>query len=212
MPIKIVLADGHQIVLDSLEQLFAAEADFRVIARCSDGEEALQTVRKLTPDILILEIRMAGMDGLECLRQLKQEKLPTRVVFLTAMVDEDQALEAIRLGAGGVVLKEMAPHLLLLCVRKVHAGQQWIEKQSITRAIEKLLKREAGARRLASLLTTRETEIVRLVAQDLPNKEIADRLGISAGTIKIHLHNIYQKLNVSSRRELVRVAQEKAFI
>ena len=212
MPIKIVLADGHQIVLDSLEQLFAAEADFRVIARCSDGEEALQTVRKLTPDILILEIRMAGMDGLECLRQLKQEKLPTRVVFLTAMVDEDQALEAIRLGAGGVVLKEMAPHLLLLCVRKVHAGEQWIEKQSITRAIEKLLNREAGARRLASLLTTRETEIVRLVAQDLPNKEIADRLGISAGTIKIHLHNIYQKLNVSSRRELVRVAQEKAFI
>ncbi len=212
MPIKIVLADGHQIVLDSLEQLFAAEADFRVIARCSDGEEALQTVRKLTPDILILEIRMAGMDGLECLRQLKQEKLPTRVVFLTAMVDEDQALEAIRLGAGGVVLKEMSPHLLLLCIRKVHAGEQWIEKQSITRAIEKLLKREAGARRLASLLTTRETEIVRLVAQDLPNKEIADRLGISAGTIKIHLHNIYQKLNVSSRRELVRVAQEKAFI
>jgi len=212
MPIKIVLADGHQIVLDSLEQLFAAEADFRVIARCSDGEEALQTVRKLTPDILILEIRMAGMDGLECLRQLKQEKLPTRVVFLTAMVDEDQALEAIRLGAGGVVLKEMAPHLLLLCVRKVHAGEQWIERQSITRAIEKLLNREAGARRLASLLTTRETEIVRLVAQDLPNKEIADRLGISAGTIKIHLHNIYQKLNVSSRRELVRVAQEKAFI
>ena len=212
MPIKIVLADGHQIVLDSLEQLFAAEADFRVIARCSDGEEALQTVRKLTPDILILEIRMAGMDGLECLRQLKQEKLPTRVVFLTAMVDEDQALEAIRLGAGGVVLKEMSPHLLLLCIRKVHAGEQWIERQSITRAIEKLLNREAGARRLASLLTTRETEIVRLVAQDLPNKEIADRLGISAGTIKIHLHNIYQKLNVSSRRELVRVAQEKAFI
>ena len=212
MPIKIVLADGHQIVLDSLEQLFAAEADFRVIARCSDGEEALQTVRKLTPDILILEIRMAGMDGLECLRRLKQEKLPTQVVFLTAMVDEDQALEAIRLGVGGVVLKEMAPRLLLLCVRKVHAGQQWIEKQSITRAIEKLLKREAGARRLASLVTTRETEIVRLVAQDLPNKEIADRLGISAGTIKIHLHNIYQKLNVSSRRELVRVAQEKAFI
>ena len=169
-------------------------------------------MRKLTPDILILEIRMAGMDGLECLRQLKQEKLPTRVVFLTAMVDEDQALEAIRLGAGGVVLKEMAPHLLLLCVRKVHAGEQWIEKQSITRAIEKLLKREAGARRLASLVTTRETEIVRLVAQDLPNKEIADRLGISAGTIKIHLHNIYQKLNVSSRRELVRVAQEKGFI
>ncbi len=212
MPIKIVLADDHPIVLDSLQELFAAEVEFLVVARCSNGEEALQAVRKLKPDILILDICMAGMDRLECLRRLKQEKLPTQVVFLTAMVDEDQALEAIRLGVGGVVLKEMAPRLLLLCVRKVHAGQQWIEKQSITRAIEKLLKREAGARRLASLVTTRETEIVRLVAQDLPNKDIADRLGISAGTIKIHLHNIYQKLNVSSRRELVRVAQEKGFI
>jgi len=212
MPIKIVLADDHPIVLDSLERLFATEADFRVVARCSNGEESLQAVRKLKPDILILDIRMADMDGLECLRQLREETLPTRVVFHTAMVDEDQVIEAIRLGVGGVVLKEMSPHLLLQCVRKVHAGEQWLEMRSIARAIKKLLKREAATRLLASLVTTRETEIVRLVAQDLPNKEIADRLGISAGTIKIHLHNIYQKLNVSSRRELVLVAQEKGFI
>jgi DNA-binding NarL/FixJ family response regulator len=212
MPIKIVLADDHPIVLDSLEQLFAAEADFRVVARCSNGKEALRVARDLKPDILILDIRMADMDGLECLRQLRQEKLPTRVVFLTAMVDEDQALEAMRLGVGGVVLKEMPPRLLLLCIRKVHAGGQWLERDSIVRAIEKLLKREDGARRLAGLLTTRQTEIVRLVSQDLQNKEIADRLCISEGTIKVHLHNIYQKLNVSSRRALARVAQEKGFI
>ena len=211
MPIKIVLVDDHPLVLDSLEHLFATDADFRVVARCSNGEEALRAVRKLKPDILILDIRMAAMDGLECLRQLKLEKLPTRVVFLTAMVDEDQALEAIRLGAGGMVLKEMPPRLLLQCARKVHAGQQWLERQSIARAIAKLLKREAGGRLLARLLTTRETEIVRLVSQRLQNKEIADLLGISEGTIKIHLHNIYQKLNVSSRPELVRVAQEKGF-
>src|SRR5439155_15768726 len=211
MPIKIVLVDDHPLVLDSLEHLFATDADFRVVARCSNGEEALRAVRKLTPDILILDIRMAGLDGLECLRQLKLEKRPTRVVFLTAMVDEDQALEAIRLGAGGMVLKEMPPRLLLQCVRKVHAGEQWLERQSIARAIDKLLKREAGGRLLARLLTTRETEIVRLVSQRLQNKEIADLLGISEGTIKTHLHNIYQKLNVSSRPELVRVAQEKGF-
>jgi DNA-binding NarL/FixJ family response regulator len=212
MPIKIVLADDHPIVLDSLERLFATETDFCVVARCSNGQESLQTVRKLKPDILILNIRMADMDGLECLRQLREEKLPTRVVFHTAMVDEDQVLEAIRLGVGGVVLKEMSPHLLLQCVRKVHAGEQWLEIRSSARAIEKLLKREAGARRLASLLTTRETEIVRLVSQGLRNKEIADRLGISEGTIKIHLHNIYKKLSVSSRLELVRVTQEKGFV
>ena len=211
MPIKIVLVDDHPIVLDSLQELFAAEADFRVVARCSNGEEALRAACKLKPDILILDIRMEGIDGLECLRRLRQEKRPTRVVFLTAMVEEDQALEAIRLGVGGVVLKEMPPRLLLLCIRKVHAGKQWLERDSIVRAIEKLLKREDGARLLASLLTTRQTEIVRLVSQDLQNKEIADRLCISEGTIKVHLHNIYQKLNVSSRPELVRVAQEKGF-
>src|SRR3989475_1074434 len=112
MPIKIVLADDHPIVLDSLQELFAAEVEFLVVARCSNGEEALQAVRKLKPDILILDICMAGMDGLECLRRLKQEKLPTQVVFLTAMVDGDQALQASRLGVRGGALKEMAPRLL----------------------------------------------------------------------------------------------------
>jgi len=212
MPIGLVLADDHPIVLDGLERLFALEPDIRVLARCTTGEETLQAVRKHRPDVLILDIRMPGMDGLKVLRQMKRAERPTRVVLLTAALDEDEVMEAITLGVNGVVLKEMAPQLLVQCVRKVHAGEQWLEKQSVSRALEKLLRREAGARQFAKLLTPREIEIVRMVAAGLRNQQIADKLHISEGTVKIHLHNIYEKLRVDGRVALTVFAQEKGLL
>lgn len=212
MPIGLVLADDHPIVLDGLERLFALEPDVRVLARCTTGEETLQAARKHRPDVLILDIRMPGMDGLEVLRQMKRAKLPTRVVLLTAALDENEVMEAITLGVNGVVLKEMAPQLLVQCVRKVHAGEQWLEKRSVGRALEKLLRREAGARQLAAILTPREIEIVRMVARGLRNKEIAGKLSISEGTVKIHLHHIYEKLRVDSRVALTLLAQQKGLV
>ncbi len=134
------------------------------------------------------------------------------MVVLTAALDEDQALEAIRLGVSGVVLKEMAPRLLVQCVHKVHAGEQWLEKRSVSLALEKLLKRQAAGRQIAELLTPREIEIVRLVSDGLRNKEIADRLYISEGTIKVHLHSIYEKLKVKSRLQLACYAREKGLV
>ena len=212
MPIGLVLADDHPIVLDELEQLFRLEQDFKVLARCRDGEETLQAVRKYRPDVLILDMRMPGKSGLAVLREMKREKLPTRVVLLTAAIDENEALEAIRLRVSGVVLKEMAPQLLVKCVRKVHAGGQWFEKRSFARALETLLQREAGARQIAGVLTPREMEIVRLVASGLHNKEIAGNLLISEGTVKIHLHHIYEKLHVDGRLELTLYAQHKGLL
>lgn len=212
MPITLVLADDHPLVLDGLEQLFRQEQDFQVLARCVNGEETLQAVRRYQPDVLILDIRMPGKDGLAVLQEMNKEKLPTRVVILTAALDEDDVLEAIRLGVRGVVLKEMAPQLLVRCTRKVHAGEQWLEKRSVALALEKMLRREAGTRQLAKVLTPREIEIVRMVAAGLRNKEIAEKLFISEGTVKIHLHNIYEKLSVKSRLELVRYAQDKGLV
>ncbi len=212
MPIGLVLADDHPIVLDGLEQLFRLEQDFKVLARCRDGEETLQAVRKYRPDVLLLDIRMPGKSGMAVLREMRREKLPTRVVLLTGAIDENEALEAIRLRVSGVVLKEMAPQLLVKCVRKVHAGGQWFEKRSFARALETLLQREAGARQIAGVLTPRETEIVRLVAIGLHNKEIAEKLLISEGTVKIHLHHIYEKLHVDGRLELTLYAQDKGFL
>ena len=212
MSIGLVLADDHPIILDGLDHLFRQEEDFKVLARCRDGEETLQAVRKHRPDVLILDLRMPGKDGLAVLREVRKEKLPTRVVLLTAEMSDAEALEAIRLRVNGVVLKEMAPQLLVKCIRKVHAGGQWWEKRSLGRAMETMLRREAGEREIAGVLTPRELQIVRLVASGLHNKEIADKLTISEGTVKIHLHHIYEKLHVDGRLELTLYAQDKGLV
>ena len=212
MPISVVLADDHPLVLDALENVFRLQEDIVVRARCGDGVEALRAVREHQPDVLVLDIRMPGMDGLALIRELKKEKLPTRVVLLTAALDEEEVLAAIRLGVKGVVLKEMAPRLLVQCVRTVHAGGDWLEKQSVRLALDKLLRREAGAREVARLLTPREIEIVRMVAGGLRNKEIAAKLHVNEGTVKLHLHHIYTKLGVNSRVALTLYAQDRGLV
>lgn len=212
MAMRVVLADDHPIVLDGLETLFRMEQDIQVVARCVNGDEALQAVRQYGPDILILDIRMPGRDGLAVLREMRDEDMPTQVVLLTVALDEEETLEALRLGVRGVVLKEMAPQMLVQCVRKVHAGEQWLERRSVGRALEKLLSREAGSREVAGVLTPREIEVVRMVASGSRNKEIADRLSISEGTVKIHLHHIYEKLHLNGRLELARYAQDKGLV
>ena len=212
MTVHLALADDHPIVLDGLESLFRLEPDFQVVARCINGEETLVAVRRHRPDILILDLRMPRGDGLEILRTLRREKLPTKVVLLAAALEEDEILDALRLGVRGVVLKELAPQLLVECVRKVHAGEQWLEKQLSSRVLETLLRREAGGRAASSVLTPREIEIVRMVASGLRNRELARRLGVTEGTVKIHLHNIYKKLKVQNRLELVLHAQSNKLV
>jgi two-component system, NarL family, nitrate/nitrite response regulator NarL len=212
MPITVVIADDHPLLLDAMENLFRLQKDIKVVARCLDGDEAVKAVRRHKPDILVLDIRMPRKDGLGVLREMKKEKLPTRVVVLTAALDEEELADAIRLGVRGLVLKELAPKLIVQCIRKVHAGELWLEKHSVSRALEKLLKREAGRNEAVQLLTTREVEIAKQVAAGLRNLEIAKSLFISEGTVKMHLHHIYQKLGVDSRTQLSRYAREKSLV
>ena len=212
MPIRLVLADDHPIVLNGLESLFHLEADFQVLARCVNGEETLAAVRRHRPDVLILDIHMPRKDGLEVLRDLEKDQLPTKVVLLAAALEEHEVLEALRLGARGMVLKELAPQLLVQCVRKVHAGGKWLEKQLSARALETLVRRDADARDGKRDLTPRERDIVVMATAGLPTKEMARRLSISEGTVKIHLHNVYKKLKVQNRVELVLYAQSKKLV
>lgn len=208
MPIRLVLADDHPLVLDGMENLFRTEKEFEVLARCIDGVETLQAVRKYHPDVLLLDMRMPKKDGLAVAREVRDEKLPTRVVLITAELDEEDFLKAIELGVKGIILKEMAPQTLLRCIRKVYAGEQWIELKSTKQALDKMLRREAGARKITSTLTPQEMAVVRLIAGGLRNREIADNLCISEGTVKVHLHNIYEKLNVNNRLALLCYIQE----
>jgi DNA-binding NarL/FixJ family response regulator len=212
VPISIVLADDHPIVLDGLENLFRLEPDFRVVARCVNGDESLDAVRRHRPDVLILDIHMPRNDGLAVVRALAREDLPTQVVLLAAVLEEEEVLEALRLGVRGMLLKELAPQMVVRCVRKVHAGEQWIEKQSFGRALDSLLRREAGEREASSVLTPREIEMVRMVARGLRNKEMSEQLAITEGTVKIHLHNIYRKLKVENRVDLILFAQSKRLV
>lgn len=212
MPIRLVVADDHPLILDGVENLFRLEEDFQLLARCKDGIETLEAVRRHKPDVAILDIRMPGKDGLTVAREMAAEKLPTRVVFLTAELEDHQFLEAIRSGVRGIVLKEMAPQLLVQCVRKVHAGEQWIERRSTALNLEKILQREAAVREIAEHITPREINVLRMVAQRLKNKEIAGKLFITEGTVKVHLHNICEKLHLKGRHALLQYAKEKGLI
>jgi DNA-binding NarL/FixJ family response regulator len=212
MSIRLVLADDHPLILEALANLFRSQDGFEVVAACSDGAQALQEVRRHRPDILVLDLRMPGKSGLDVLRELAGERLPTRTVLLTATIEDAEMLEAMRLGVGGVVLKEMAPASVVLCVRKVHAGEPWLEKKSAARALDKLMRRESGAREAAGVLTARELEIVRMLCRGLRNKEIAVQMTISEHTVKVHLRNIYAKLEVDGRLALMRYAEDKGLI
>jgi len=206
MTIRIVIADDHPVVLDGLARLFAAEQDFEVITRARNGDEALRAVRSFAPDILVLDLRMRGKDGIAVLGEMRREALATTVVLLTAM-ENDDVLAAIRLGARGVVMKDMALRLLVECIRIVNSGGRWIEKSAANRAVDGLLRRETGMRVMAKNLTPREVQIARMVADGLPSKHLAGRLAITEGTAKLHLHHIYSKLDLRGRVALMRYMQ-----
>ena len=212
MPIRIALADDHPIVLQGLRQLFDRETDLNVVAACSGGQEVLDAVRAGDVDVVVLDLRMPGLTGLEVLRKIHDEQIRCAAVLLTASVDDDEIVEAVRLGTRGVVLKDSPPALLLECVRRVHAGHRWLDQATLTRAFERVVGRENASREAAALLTPRETEIVRMVAEGLRNREIAARTAIAEGTVKIHLHNIYEKLGLDGRVALVVYAREKGLI
>jgi DNA-binding NarL/FixJ family response regulator len=209
MTIRLVIVDDHPVILNGLDILFQDEKDFELVAKCTSSADVLATVRRYTPDVVILDIKMPGKDGLAIARELQAEKLRARVILFVGDIDEDQGLEAIRVGVRGIVLKEMNPMLLVKCIRKVHAGGQWIERHIASLSLEKMLRREAGALDLASVLTPQETIIVSMVGKGLDNKKIGEKLFISEGTVKVHVHNIFEKLHVHSRIDLIRLAQEK---
>ena len=211
MTVRIILADDHRIILEGLEQLFRREKDFEVIGTATNGEDALAAVRSKKPDVLVLDINMPKGNGLWVLKSVHTEKLKTRVVLLTATLDDDEVLEAMQSGVSGLVLKEAAAVNLVDTVRRVQRGERALEPMLVSRALERLSQREE-AKKLVEVLSKRETEIVKMVAAGLRNKEIAMKLNIGEGTVKTHLHTIYEKLGVHGRVELAMYALERGII
>ena len=210
MSIRLILVDDHPIVLGGLQQLLQRQPDFAVLAACPDADSAMSAMRREMPDVLVLDLRMPGSDGLEFLRRLADAGMTCTSVLLTAAIEDAEVQEAVRLGVSGLVMKDSTPDTLVECVRCVHGGGQWLDPEIVGRAFRSALERETAAREMA--LTPREIEIVRMVAEGLRNRVIATRLSISEGTVKVHLHNIYDKLGVDGRLELTLVAQQKKLL
>lgn len=202
--IRLVLVDDHQIVLEGLVRLFQATEGFEVAARCTSGRDAVEAVRRERPDVLILDLGLPDLDGLAVLRQLSAMDVSVRAVLLTASLTPAQSLAVSAARVQGVVLKDMAPRLLIECVRRVHAGERWVERRSMGVALDLAVQRREGLEAAQQLLTRRELEVATEVARGGRNREIADRLGISEGTVKVHLANIFEKLKLESRVDLVR--------
>lgn len=210
--VSLVLAERQPLTLNGLRQLFSEAEGFDILSTATQVDAAVDALRKHRPDVVVLDAALPPTGGLTVLRQVRRDRLGTRPVLLADAVDERQLLDALRLGVRGVVLKEMSPDALVTCVRKVHAGEQWLEKQAVGRLLNKLVRQEMGYRQISRGLTPREIEIVRLAAEGMPTRQIAQRLVVTEGTVKVHLHNIYEKLQVDGRLGLALLARKQGLI
>ncbi len=213
--VRILIADDHPIVRDGLKKLLQLEDDFDIVGEAGDGREVLDRVRELDPDVLLLDLRMPNLDGLATLQALQQTNKRTRVIVLTASEDKNEFVQAMKLGCSGIVLKQTAPDLIVKSIRKVHSGEIWLDSHTTAAVMRQFSTglegsgAGGGKGRERSPLSTREREIVALVAQGYKNKEMAEKMFISEQTVKNHLHNIFDKLGVSDRLELALYAIHK---
>ncbi|MGH9803925.1 MAG: response regulator [Candidatus Acidiferrales bacterium] len=214
--IRILIADDHGLFRDALRKLLEMEEDFEVVGAATDGAEAVRMARELKPDILLLDLAMPRLTGIEALRELATGSSPVLTILLAGAVEKRQILEALQLGARGVVLKDAATQLLLKCVRCVMAGEHWVGRDRVSDLLDTLrqMAPTGGAPPAASPhgLTPREREIVAAIVAGQANKDIARSLAISEETVKHHLTSIFNKLGVSNRLELALFAVNQRLI
>ncbi|MDR3749154.1 MAG: response regulator transcription factor [Acidobacteriota bacterium] len=203
--IKVLIADDHPVVRVGLRNMLQADGHVKVVAEAQDGVEAIHMVRALRPDVLLLDLAMPKMPGMETLRELTGETTHTRTIVLTGLIDKRQILEALQLGARGVILKDAVMEHLSACIRSVMQGQYWLEGrpvQNLVQVLRDLAAQTAPPPRKTFGLTARELEVVALITEGSTNKHIAQTFGISEETVKRHLTNIFNKLGVGNRLEL----------
>lgn len=213
MSVRILLVDDHPIVRQGLRTLLQAEAGFAVVGEASNGLEALRLIERYKPDVLVVDLMMPGVTGLEVVHQTTQLSPQTRVIVLSMHSDEAYVLEALKSGAMGYVLKEANPTDLIQGVHEVIAGRRYLSAPLSERAIEVYFQRgqEAGEDPYETL-TTREREVLQLAAQGLTNHGIAAALSISSRTVEIHRANMMHKLGLRQQADLVRYAARRGLL
>ena len=204
--VSIVVADDHPIVLGGLVTLLKQDKALRLVASCANGQDAIDAIRTLRPDLALLDLNMPRLSGLQVLEALISENLPTRVCFLAASPTDKEIVAAANGGAFGIILKESAPDTLISALHAIATGQKWLPSNLVNGASERLRGLQAEVTRVVDALSPREIEIMLKVAEGRSNKEVGRQLKISEGTVKMHLHSIYQKIHVSNRTSLANFA------
>jgi two-component system nitrate/nitrite response regulator NarL len=203
---SVVIADRHPVVLQGLTNALTAESGFKVVASCRDGRDCIEAIRSLVPDIAILDISLPSLTGLEILAIANSENLSTRLVFFTSSVEVRELIVSAAAGACGVILKDVALEILVQSLRQVADGRRLLPLPPSDQAVPREQRDIAITENVLTVLTDRERQIMGLVSEGLSNKEIGRRLNITDGTTKQHLHNIYQKLEISNRTVLAAIA------
>jgi two-component system nitrate/nitrite response regulator NarL len=207
-PVRIVIVDDHPIVREGLRLILSTEPDFEVVGQASDGPAGLDAASTLKPDILLLDIDMPRLTGLEVLQALSERRSDVKTIILTASIENNEIVEALRLGARGVIRKETPPRILIRCIQSVSNGKYWVGQEAFSTQIEgtQSLTSIANVRSAKFGLTAKENQVISAVLEGDTNKAIAARLSITEQTVKNHLTNIFNKLGVSNRLELARFA------
>jgi DNA-binding NarL/FixJ family response regulator len=205
-PVSVVVADDHPVVLQGITEILQAQPDISVVAACSAGRTATAAIQQFIPDVAVLDIIMPEINGFDVLLSTMGEKFKTRVVLLTAVATDDRVLAAMTSGAKGLLFKDTAPDNLVDCVRAVAKGKLWFPHDLACAARERETARRADGKCLIGALTPREGQIAFLVSDGLTNKQVGGQLNLAEGTVKLHLHNIYEKLGIPNRTALSALA------
>lgn len=201
--IKVLIADDHSMLRQGLKQILELEKDIAVIAQAANGDDAVKLTREHKPDIVLMDINMPGTNGLQAIKELKQENHPSKIIVLTIHQDREYLFKTLQMGAEGYVLKDAEPNVLIEAIRSVYRGQSYIQT-NMTKELVKEFNRITLHEKDKSdenTLTSREVEVLELIAEGMINKEIAKQLYISEKTVKNHVSNIFKKLNVSDRTQ-----------
>ena len=214
--IDVVISDDHALFREGLRKLLEAEPGIRIVGEAVDGEETVKVVRQLKPHVLLLDLSLPKLSGLEVLAELGKLELRTRTIMLTAAIEREQVVEALQLGVRGIVLKHSALQLLLKSIRCVNEGQYWVGQEGVSDLIHALQRMKPSGHESGALrnfgLSAREMEVIALIVAGYTNKDLARELGISENTAKHHLTNIFNKLGVSNRLELVLYAVDHGLV
>jgi DNA-binding NarL/FixJ family response regulator len=210
---KVLLVDDHTVVRQGLKALFADEPDIEIVGEADNGREALARIEDLQPDIVLMDISMPGLNGIEATRQIRQSYPAVKVVILSMYANEEYVFQVLRAGASGYVLKQSDSMEVLAAIRAALAGGSFLSPPISRTVIEDYVQRAEARGRGGDLdlLTAREREVLQLLAEGLSNREIAEQLNISIKTVETHRSNMMSKLDVKSKTELVKYALRKGW-